>query len=235
MPTCVALPAADVSVSGTTSASAVVSFVQPAYSTVVLQLAKPGQRIVHNGVAHVRSHQAASLKPKPAHPAHPSQRDGTAELHARCCMSLRLPDLLQASSSRPARSLDMCLIARVIRQMAMVPLQMRSFWLCWQPIRRRQETLSCSMPQDTYVANGANWKTNYGSAATLNVATSPSNQDQSSIAMLKFNLKQARLANAEICAARSASDSHTESVHGVFSTALDHAVKRCGGFSTHFH
>ena len=46
--------------------------------------------------------------------------------------------------------------------------------------------------QDTYVANGANWKTNYGSATTLDVATSPVNQDHSSIAMLKFDLTQAR-------------------------------------------
>ena len=44
--------------------------------------------------------------------------------------------------------------------------------------------------QDTYVANGANWKTNYGSATTLDVATSPVNQDHSSIAMLKFDLTQ---------------------------------------------
>jgi len=46
--------------------------------------------------------------------------------------------------------------------------------------------------QDTHVANGANSKTNYGYATTLNVATSPVNQDQSSIAMLKFDLTQAR-------------------------------------------
>jgi hypothetical protein len=46
--------------------------------------------------------------------------------------------------------------------------------------------------QDTYVANGVNWKTNYGSATTLDVATSPVNQDHSSIAMLKFDLTQAR-------------------------------------------
>ncbi len=49
------------------------------------------------------------------------------------------------------------------------------------------------MLQDTYVANGANSKTNYGYATTLNVATSPVNQDLSSIAMLKFDL-------TEVCA-----------------------------------
>ena len=46
--------------------------------------------------------------------------------------------------------------------------------------------------QDTYVANGVNLKTNYGYATTLNVATSPVDQDLSSIAMLKFDLTQAR-------------------------------------------
>ena len=40
------------------------------------------------------------------------------------------------------------------------------------------------------MANGANWKTNFGYASLLEVATSPVNQDQSSIAMLKFDLTQ---------------------------------------------
>ena len=42
------------------------------------------------------------------------------------------------------------------------------------------------------MSNGANYKTNYGYATTLDVATSPVNQDHSSIAMLKFDLTQAR-------------------------------------------
>ena len=40
------------------------------------------------------------------------------------------------------------------------------------------------------MANGGNFKTNYGYATTLSVATSPVDQSQSSIAMLKFDLTQ---------------------------------------------
>ncbi len=45
---------ADVPTSGATDASAVVRYTQPAYSTIVLQVAKPGMRTVVTGVAHVR-------------------------------------------------------------------------------------------------------------------------------------------------------------------------------------
>ena len=48
------VPAADVSASGMTDASAVVRYTQPAYSTVVIQVAKPGQRIISMMVSHVR-------------------------------------------------------------------------------------------------------------------------------------------------------------------------------------
>ena len=49
-----AVSAADVSIAGATKASGVVSFVQPQYSTWVIQLATPGQRTVQLGVSHVR-------------------------------------------------------------------------------------------------------------------------------------------------------------------------------------
>jgi hypothetical protein len=50
----VPVPAADVAIAGALTATGVVSFVQPQYSTWVIQLAAPGQRTVQLPISHVR-------------------------------------------------------------------------------------------------------------------------------------------------------------------------------------
>ena len=45
---------ADVSIAGATTTGGVLSFVQPQYSTWVIQMAAPGQRTVQLPVSHVR-------------------------------------------------------------------------------------------------------------------------------------------------------------------------------------